>query len=129
RVDTLQLQGLWHQSRLAKEALLNDPSSRERPVTLLGRGTRLIGGTITTMLTIDDVSEVLLDGFFPAATRDEMPARARRVGLQEIGLPYAADAAVTRHLARFLARQAAGGAGVSAPIRRGRSGFACPTHV
>ena len=57
-----------------------------------------------------------------------MPARQRRVGLQEIGLPYAADPAVTRHLARFLREQAAA-AGASAPIRRGRSGLACPTHV
>ena len=129
RVDTFQLQGLWHQSRIAKEALLNDSSQRERPVTLLGRGSRLIGGTITTTLTIDDVNQVLLDGFFPVVRSDEMPARARRVGLQELGLPYAADAGVTRHLARFLSRQTGGGAGVTAAIRRGKSGLACPTHV
>ena len=120
RVDTLQLQGLWHQSRLAKEALLEDRSQRERPVTLLGRGSRLIGGTITTTLTIEDVQQVLLEGFFPVVRSDEM---------QEIGLPYAADAAVTRHLARFLSRQATGGTGVTADIRRGPGGIACPTHV
>ena len=57
-----------------------------------------------------------------------MPARQRRVGLQELGLPYAADAAVTRHLARFLTRQSDDAAG-AAPIRRGPSGLACPTHV
>jgi hypothetical protein len=57
-----------------------------------------------------------------------MPARQRRVGLQEIGLPYAADPAVTRHLARFLRTQATA-TGASAPIRRGRTGLACPTHV
>ena len=93
--------------------------------TLLGRGSRLIGGTITTTLTIDDVNSVLMDGFFPVVPRDAMPARQRRVGLQEIGLPYAADAAVTRHLARFLSRQAQGGAN-QAEIRRGPSGLACP---
>jgi hypothetical protein len=59
--------------------------------------------------------------------RDEMPARPRRVGLQEIGLPYAADPAVTRHLARFLSRQTASAS--SAPIRRGPGGLACPTHI
>jgi hypothetical protein len=58
-----------------------------------------------------------------------MPARARRVGLQEIGLPYAADAAVTRHLARFLARQSATGGADTPAIRRGPGGIACPTHV
>jgi hypothetical protein len=125
RVDTWQLHGLWHQARLAKEALLSNPAGGEHPVTLLGRGARLIGGTIKTALTIDDVNQVLLEGFFPEVERDAMPARARRVGLQEIGLPYAADTAVTRHLARFLNRQASG----ETPIRRGRSGLICPTHV
>jgi hypothetical protein len=128
RLDTAQLVALWHQCRLAKEALLTDPAARERPVTLLGRGSRLIGGTITTPLTVDDVNQVLLEGFFPTVRSDEMPARQRRVGLQELGLPYAADAAVTRHLARFLARQAAAGAS-GAPVRRGASGLACPTHI
>ena len=33
-------------------------------------------------------------------------SRDRRVGLTEIGLPYASDPAITRHLARFLSRQA-----------------------
>lgn len=133
KIDTTQLHGLWHQARLAKEALLTDPSERERPITLLGRGSRLIGGTITTTLTIDDVNQVLLEGFFPSVAKDAMPARQRRVGLQEIGLPYAADAAITRHLARFLSRQSDDAARArlqSAPsIRRGPSGLACPTHV
>ena len=128
RIDTWQLHGLWHQSRLAKEALLTNPKKRERPVTLLGRGSRLVGGAIKTALTIDDVNQVLLEGFFPAVSSDAMPARQRRVGLQEIGLPYAADTAVTRHLARFLTRQSSGGS-ASPSIRRGASGLACPTHV
>jgi hypothetical protein len=60
-----------------------------------------------------------------------MPARRRQSGFQELGLPYAADPAVTRHLAGFLARQAAGAAGgpSGAAVRRGPSGLACPTHV
>ena len=128
KVDTWQLHGLWHQARLAKESLLGNPADTERPVTLLGRGSKLIGGTITTTLTLDDVNQTLLEGFFPAVVSDAMPARQRRVGLQEIGLPYAADPGVTRHLARFLRVQASGGS-ASAAIRRGASGLACPTHV
>jgi hypothetical protein len=60
-----------------------------------------------------------------------MPARQRRIGFQELGLPYAADPAITKHLARFLAEQSAGSAEAaeSVTIRRGPSGFACPTHV
>ncbi|MGH9309535.1 MAG: Hsp70 family protein [Vicinamibacterales bacterium] len=129
RVDTWQLHGLWHQARLGKESLLAaGGSDRERPITLLGRGSKLVGGTIRTSLTIEDVDRTLLDGFFPAVPSDEMPARPRRVGLQEIGLPYAADPAVTRHLARFLRRQT-DAADTSPAIRRGPSGLVCPTHI
>jgi len=128
RLDTWQLLTLWHQCRIAKEALLSDPSVREQPVTLLGKGSRLIGGTITVPLLREDVNQVLLDGFFPAVRSDEVPARPRRVGLQELGLPYAADPGVTRHLARFLSRQASASA-TTASVRRGRGGLACPTHL
>jgi hypothetical protein len=126
RIDSWQLQVLWHQARIAKEALASSDADRH-PVTVLGRGSKVIGGTITTDLTRDDLAAVLIDGFFPRVASDAMPARQRRVGLQEIGLPYAADAAVTKHLARFL-RQPAGGAS-TATVRRGPSGLACPTHV
>jgi molecular chaperone DnaK (HSP70) len=129
RIDTWQLYGLWHQCRQAKEALLADPTQASQPVTLLGRGSRLVGAAITTALTRDDVDSVLRDGFFPAVEMTDMPARHRRVGLQELGLPYAADAAVTRHLARFLSRQTDPGLGSSAAVRRGPHALACPTHV
>jgi hypothetical protein len=128
RVDTWQLQGLWHQCRLAKEKLFAEPKSQKQPVTLLGKGSKLVGGTVKTELRREDLERVLAEGFFPAVGRDDSPARARRIGFQELGLPYAADPAVTKHLARFLAQQASGGAEAD-NIRRGPSGFACPTHV
>jgi molecular chaperone DnaK (HSP70) len=128
RLDTWQLHALWHECRIAKEALLGDVTLRDRPVTLLGKGSRLIGGTISIPLSRHDVNQVLLEGFFPVVPHDRMPARQRRVGLQELGLPYAADAAVTSHLAHFLSQQASS-SDASAAVRRGRSGFACPTHV
>ena len=128
RIDSVQLHSLWHQARIAKEALLGNDSERERPVTLLGRGARLVGATITTTLTRDDVDQVLTEGFFPKVASAAVPLRPRRAGLQEMGLPYAADAAVTRHLARFLSRQADSGA-MQATIRRGASGLASPTHI
>lgn len=128
RVDTWQLQGLWHQCRLAKEKLFAEPKSQKQPITLLGKGSKLVGGTIKTELRREDLERVLTDGFFPVVGRDEMPARQRRIGFQELGLPYAADPAVTKHLARFLAQQATSSPEAGA-IRRGPSGFACPTHV
>jgi molecular chaperone DnaK (HSP70) len=127
RVDSLQLQSLWHQCRLAKERLLSDPKAKKEQLVLLGRGSKLVGGSVKIDLEREDVDRILLEGFFPEVASDEMPARQRRIGLQEIGLPYAADAAVTKHLARFLRR--AGESGGEVPIRRGESGLACPTHV
>jgi hypothetical protein len=128
RVDTHHLLGLWHQSRLAKEFLFENPQKQKHDVTLLGKGRKLVGGTIKTELLREDVDRVLLEGFFPKVGSDEMPLRQRRIGFQELGLPYAADAAVTKHLARFLAQQVQNSP-EAANIRRGRSGLACPTHV
>lgn len=128
KIDTFQLFGLWYQCRVAKERLFADEHSEQQPVTLLGKGSRLIGGTITADLTRDDVNRVLVGGFFPHIASDEMPARQRRVGFQEIGLPYAADPAITKHLARFLARQTQN-ISEHNTIRRSQSGMACPTHI
>jgi len=128
RIDTYQLQGLWHQCRAAKEHLFEHPKSQKQDVTLLGKGRKLVGGTIKTELLRDDLNRVLVEGFFPKVASDEMPARQRRIGFQELGLPYAADAAVTKHLARFLSQQMQNSP-EAANIRRGRSGLACPTHV
>jgi hypothetical protein len=128
RIETWQLQTLWHQCRVAKETLFAQPDLDTHPVTILGKGTRLIGGTIRGELRRDDLKAVLVDGFFPSVTASDMPARRRLVGFQELGLPYAADPAVTRHLARFLSRQAVGSP-VSSAVRTGPSGLVCPTHL
>ena len=128
RIDTWQLHGLWLQCRFAKEQLFESAKSKSRPITLLGKGTKLVGGTIKTELAREDLDQVLIEGFFPKVGSDELPARQRRVGFQELGLPYAADPAVTKHLARFLSEQVRNSP-ESAGIRRGRSGLACPTHV
>ena len=127
KLDMMQLNALWQQCRLAKEKLLEpDNKKREHPVTILGRGTGLVGGTIKTKLLREDVDRILGEGFLPSVSSQDMPQR-RRTGLAEIGLPYAADAAITRHLARFLRQQAA--QSEHGVVRRGASGLAAPTHV
>jgi Hsp70 protein len=106
KLDALQLHTLWHQCRVAKEKLLAPESrAQQEPVTILGKGTGLIGGTIRASLRRDLMETVLRDGFFPGATSRDMPQGRRRAGLQEMGLPYASDPAITRHLARFLRQQ------------------------
>ncbi len=127
KIDGFQLQALWSNCRLAKEKLL-DPESKadEVPVTILGKGSGLVGGAIRAKLHREQVEQIL-DGFFPPARSSDMPQIARRAGLQEMGLPYAHDPAITRHLARFLRQQAS--ASEHNSVRRGASGLACPTHV
>jgi hypothetical protein len=129
RVDAWQLQQLWHQCRAAKERFFEDPAATSQPVTVLGRGSRLVGGTLSAELTRDDLQRIVVDGFFPDVAAAARPERTRRVGLQELGLPYAADPAITRHLARFLGELANDSAELGVTLRRGRSGLAAPTHV
>jgi hypothetical protein len=73
---------------------------------VLGRGSKVIAGTIKGELTRAEVERIILEGFFPDCPRTAEPLRQRTTGLQELGLPYVADPAVTKHLASFLARQA-----------------------
>ena len=106
KLDAAQLHALWQRCRVAKEKLLAPGANQaEEPVTILGRGTGLIGGTLKAALRRTTLEQVLLDGFFPPATPADVPARPRRAALQEVGLPYASDPAITRHLAAFLRGQ------------------------
>lgn len=105
RLDPWQLRALSHGCRAAKERLLSDPSLDQLPVVVPSRGRRLIGGTIRADLRRELVERVLFAGFFPEVSADARPARRRRGALTELGLPYAQDAAITRHLAAFLGRQ------------------------
>ncbi len=105
-LDAAQRVALTYACRNAKEDLFSHPDKKASPVAVLGRGSKVIGGSIKTELTRETLTTVLLDGFFPRCKPTDGPERGRRLGLTEIGLPYAADPAITRHLARFLSRQA-----------------------
>ncbi len=112
KLDAWQSVSLWHASRLAKEVLLGDSGEDKHPLTILGRGSKLIGGTVTVELTRAVVSNLLVDGFFPACAITDRPASKRQSGFRELGLPYETDAAITKHLAAFLAAQESGGENV-----------------
>ena len=105
RLDAGQFQALWNNVRLAKERLLEDETLEEVPVVITGKGSGLVGGTIRTSLTRRQVTEVILDGFFPFCSLDERPKEEPVVGLRELGLPYCKDTGITRHLANFLTTQ------------------------
>jgi hypothetical protein len=129
RLDRWQLAALTHAARVAKEALFAEPELPEAPVAIPGRGSSLIGGAIGTVLTRAELDATLTDGFFPRVPVTAHPAAARRTGLTALGLPYASDPAVTRHLAAFLARHRASLRGDAAPVPLAGEAFLHPTAV
>ncbi len=105
RLDAWQMRGLWHSCRKAKEALLADPELKDYPVTILGGGRSLIGGTKKAKIARKEVENIILEGFFPNCPSHSKPEETQKVGIKEIGLSYEADPAITHHLAHFLNRQ------------------------
>ena len=98
--------GLGHACRAAKEMLFSSPKKASESIVVLGGGSKILKGMVKTELTRSTLNEVVLDGFFPLCEPGDQPDRPKPTGLLEMGLRYAADARITRHLARFLGRQA-----------------------
>ncbi|MBM7117992.1 Hsp70 family protein [Archangium primigenium] len=109
RLSATQWTQALQAARTAKEALLGTTPPERHGVSLVAEGSRLLGGSLSTELTREEAEALVLEGFFPLAGAQERPRRASRMALQELGLPYAQDAAITRHLAAFLAQHAAAG--------------------
>ncbi|MGP6158760.1 MAG: Hsp70 family protein [Vulcanimicrobiaceae bacterium] len=106
-IDDWQLLALVHAVARAKVALFCDESLAAAPISVPSRGSSLFAKTVSTSLDRTTLERVVLEGFFPMTGVAELPREARDVGLREFGLPYAADAAISKHLARFLARSLA----------------------
>ena len=106
QLDAWQMRALTYGCRAAKEHLLADAETTTWPIVVPSRGSKLIGGSIRTELTRDEVTSFITDGFFPRVEAAARPATRARAGLTQLGLPYAQDAAITKHLSAFLARQA-----------------------
>lgn len=106
KLNAWQSVSLWNSCRLAKETLLrSNNSSNTFPLSILGRGSKLIGGTVSIELDRETVSHTLVDGFFPKVSLHDRPHREASSGFQEVGLPFEPDTAITRHVAGFLADQ------------------------
>ncbi len=97
-----QRSGLRRQCASAKEKLLSSPDLKSVEITVLGGGSSLVGGTLKTEILREEVLELALDGFLPECELSDQPKEEERSPYREIGLPYVADPAVTRHLAAFL---------------------------
>jgi len=92
---------LCHLCRQAKETILNGGSDTET-ITMMGEGSRLIGGTLTARIDRTALEKIVLEGFFPPVQRSEKPLPAVRKGISEFGLPYEQEPAITRHIGNFL---------------------------
>ncbi len=88
-------------ARLAKETMLRSDHPDRYTLSLPSQGSKLIGGALQVTLSAEEIDAVLVDGFFPHVALEDRPM-AGESGFREFGLPYAADPAVTRHLAAFL---------------------------
>lgn len=135
-IDKWQLAQLVHAARNAKERLLEGAALAEASVAIAGRGSQLVGASLKTTIDQDAIQKILVDGFFPRVEPGARPVVRARAALTQIGLPYAQDPAVTKHLAAFLARQAGAIAGAIATsgARAGSPGgraprLLCPTAV
>ena len=96
KLDAWQFSALSHACRKAKE-------TGETALAIPGRGSGLIGGTVRAEIEGDELRRTV-DAFFPEVDLSATPLLPRRAGLTTLGLPYAQDPAVTRHLAAFLRR-------------------------
>lgn len=124
-----QIQAITHACRDAKEALLSDAELSAVPIVVPSRGSKLLGGTLQTELTQEEVQQTLVEGFFPRTSVEEHPVQTARGALTQMGLPYAQDAAVTRHVAHFLSRQSAAVDELFEKYDQLHDGFIRPTAI
>jgi hypothetical protein len=132
-LDPWQSVSLWHACRDAKEQLLSGSGPDEQTISVLGRGSSLIGSTISTILNRDETQSLIVDGFFPQSARGDRPQRQAASGFQDIGLPYEADPAITKQVGAFLADHAGELERSAASEQSGgesqSAGVTGPTHV
>lgn len=103
-IDDWQFLALVHAASQAKAKLFEDTTLDSLPIAVPSRGSSLFAGTVSTVLERGTLEAIVIDGFFAKTAADDMPVEEGGAALQEFGLPYASDAVVSKHLARFLAR-------------------------
>jgi molecular chaperone DnaK (HSP70) len=118
RLSLKQRHALGISCRAAKEGLLGDANVDRVPISILGSGRAVVGQMLQSELARDEVLELLMNGFLPLTSPEERPKRSRSSGLREVGLPYASDPAITRHLAAFLKQAGASMKGQSSAASR-----------
>ncbi|HRD56076.1 MAG TPA: Hsp70 family protein [Parachlamydiaceae bacterium] len=101
-LDDAQFQSLIYACREAKEKLLSENPPKSADVAIMGRGSRLIGGSLKTKITLEEALQLVVEGFMPLVKKEEKSLEKENSGLLEIGLNYAEDARISSQLAKFL---------------------------
>jgi hypothetical protein len=119
-----QRSALRRQCSAAKEQLLAPGGPSSVDITVVGAGASVIGGTLKTTITREEVLELALGGFLPPCELTDNPQQEKQSVFRELGLPYVSDPAITRHLAEFLHSSPAYEHGIDAILFNG--GFFIP---
>lgn len=122
-----QIQAITHACRDAKEVLLSENETQSVPIVVPSRGSKLLGATLKAELTREEVRQTLVDGFFPNVSIESQPIQRQRSALTHMGLPYAQDAGITKHIAAFLSKQSAASSSDKVPFD-GMPGMAACDH-
>lgn len=107
-IDEWQMHAIVQAARQVKEKLLGLDPPEKCDLTIMGRGSRLIGGSLKIELQRDEVLNLLLDGFLPLVSTTEQSKPEPRSGIQQVGLPYVKDPRITCQLAKFLSQSGEG---------------------
>ena len=106
KLNPWQSVSLWHSCRMAKESLLSSDGTKKQSISVLGRGSKLIGGTVSVEVDRKQVTDLLVDGFLPQCKLTDQPTKQHASGFQQLGLPFESDSAISRHVAAFLSAHA-----------------------
>lgn len=101
-LDDWQFQSLVHACRRAKETLMGEEAPDSVDIAIMGRGSKLIGGSLKTAISRAEIQKLIVDGFIPQIEPEERSMTEKRSGFQQVGLPYAQDARLSCQLAKFL---------------------------
>lgn len=86
--------------RDAKEALLSEDRDKI-DITLIKRGSSIFNNLQQAQFSKKELLELLETGFYPKIGLDSQMASGR-IGIRQMGLPYAENPAITEHLLEFL---------------------------
>lgn len=107
-IDEWQMHAIVQAAKQVKEKLLGEDAPEKADLTIMGRGSRLIGGSLKIELQRDEVLHLLLDGFLPLVSTVEQSKLEAHSGIQQVGLPYVKDPRITCQLAKFLSQSGEG---------------------